>query len=81
MANYLQAMQRAHAEAEARLEMPMLLSWHDRDRDFEAPQHVSKCHRDSTTPGYVDHGLNLGASLKIDIENGRFVFFYLDAAI
>lgn len=79
--SYLQAMQLARTESESRLEMPMLLSWYDRDRDFEAPQHVSECHQDSATPGYVDYGLNHGASLKIDIEAGRFVFFYHDAAI
>jgi hypothetical protein len=81
LADYLQAMQRARAEAEARLGMPMLLSWYDKDRDFEAPQHVSECHQTSATPGYVDYGLNHGASLMIDIEAGRFVFFYRDAAI
>lgn len=81
LADYLQAMQRAREESESRLEMPMLLSWYDRDRDFEAPQHVSECHQDSATPGYVDYGLNHGASLKIDFENGRFVFFYRDAAV
>jgi hypothetical protein len=79
--DYLQAMQLARDKSEARLEMPMLLSWYDRDRDFEAPQHVSECHQDSATPGYVDYGLSHGASLKIDIEGGRFVFFYRDAAI
>lgn len=79
--DYLHAMQLARDESEARLEMPMLLSWYDRDRDFEAPQHVSECHQDSATPGYVDYGLNHGASLKIDIENGRFVIFYRDAVI
>ncbi len=31
----------------------MLLSWYDRDRDFEAPQHVSECHEKGATPGYV----------------------------
>ena len=81
LTDYLQAMQLARDEAEARLEMPMLLSWYNRDRDFEAPQHVSECHQDSATPGYVDYGLNHGASLKIDFENGRFVFFYRDAAV
>jgi hypothetical protein len=27
----------------------------------------------------VDYGLNHGARLVIDIESGRFVFFYRDA--
>ena len=72
-------MRLAQGEAEARLEMPMLLSWYDRDRDFEAPQHVSECHQASATPGYIDYALHRGASLMIDVEEGRFVFFYRDA--
>lgn len=78
-ADYRAAMLLAKAEAENQLEEPMLLSWYDRDRDFEAPQHASECHQDSATPGYVDYGLNHGASLMIDIQSGRFVFFYRDA--
>lgn len=63
--------------AEERLGEAMLLSWYDRDRDFESPQHASECHSDSAVPGYVDYGIHHGATLKIDIEQGRFVFFYL----
>jgi len=55
----------------------MLLSWYDRDRDFESPQHAGECHLDSAVPGYVDYGLNHGANLMVDVEEGRFVFFYL----
>ncbi len=77
--DYRAAMQMAQKEAAARLETPMLLSWYDRDRDFEAPQHASECHEGSATPGYVDYAVNHGASLMIDIEQGRFVFFYRDA--
>ena len=75
-ADYLEAMQLAQAEAGARLNDPMLLSWYDRDRDFEAPQHASECHQDSAVPGYVDYGIHHGATLMVDVENGRFVFFY-----
>ena len=75
--DYRQAMARADAIAAERLGDTMLLSWYDRDRDFESPQHSSECHQDSATPGYVDYGLNHGATLKVDIEQGRFVFFYL----
>lgn len=67
----------AEAVAEERLGETMLLSWYDRDRDFESPQHAGECHQDSAVPGYVDYGLYHGARLKVDIENGRFVFFYL----
>lgn len=74
--DYQEAMRLADTEAEALLSDYMLLSWYDRDRDFESPQHSSECHLDSATPGYVDYGLNHGATVKIDIEDGRFVFFY-----
>jgi len=75
--DYRAAMQIANAEADERLGQHMLLSWYDRDRDFESPQHASECHLDSAVPGYVDYGIHHGATLKVDIENGRFVFFYL----
>ena len=77
LTDYLAAMQLANHAAAARLGDSMLLSWYDRDRDFESPQHASECHRDSAVPGYVDYGLHHGATLMIDIEDGRFVFFYL----
>jgi len=76
LVDYLAAMRLAELEAANRLGQAMLLSWYDRDRDFEAPQHVSECHADSAVPGYVDYALHRGAALKVDIENGRFVFFY-----
>ncbi len=75
--DYRAAMALADAEARARLGDFMLLSWYDRDRDFESPQHASECHLDSAIPGYVDYGVSHGATLMVDIEDGRFVFFYL----
>lgn len=78
-ADYREAMRLAGDAAANRLHTPMLLAWYDRDRDFEAPQHVSECHQASATPGYVDYALNHGASLMIDIDAGRFVFFYREA--
>lgn len=77
LGDYLQAMELANQEAEKELGENMLISWYDRDRDFESPQHSSECHQDSAVPGYVDYGIHHGASLMIDIEQGRFVFFYL----
>jgi hypothetical protein len=76
-ADYLSAMALANREAQARLGDHMLLSWYDRDRDFESPQHVSECHQASAVPGYVDYAVHRGATLKVDVERGRFVFFYL----
>lgn len=75
--DYRAAMALADVEAEQRFGEYMLLSWYDRDRDFEAPQHSSECHVDSAIPGYVDYGISHGATLMVDIEAGRFVFFYL----
>jgi hypothetical protein len=77
--DYLEAMGLANVEAAARLREYMLLSWYDRDRGFEAPQHVSECHEASAVPGYVDYGVHHGATLKVDVEDGRFVFFYRPA--
>jgi hypothetical protein len=77
VSDYRAAMRIANAEAESRIGQYMLLSWYDRDRDFESPQHASECHLDSAVPGYVDYGIHHGATLKVDIEHGRFVFFYL----
>lgn len=76
-AGYREAMRLAQATAEARLGASMLLSWYDRDRDFESPQHTSHCDRPGAIPGYVNFGLSHGARLKVDIGRGRFVFFYL----
>lgn len=76
-ADYHEATALADGEAAARLGEYMLLSWYDRDRDFESPQHASECHLDSAVPGYVDYGLNHGATLMVDVEDGRFVFFYM----
>lgn len=75
--DYLAAMRLANAEATRRPGDHMLLSWYDRDRDFESPRHASECHQASATPGYVDYGLHHGETLMVDIEDGRFVFLDL----
>ena len=75
--DYQQAMQAANKLAEAEYGDYMLLAWYDRDRDFESPQHASECHVNSAIPGYIDYALYHGATLKIDFEQGRFIFFYL----
>jgi len=75
--NYLEAMTLAGVEADRRLGEHMLLAWYDRERDFESPQHASECHLDSAVPGYVDYALSHGATLKVDFDDGRFVFFYM----
>lgn len=78
--DYKVAMKIANAEAKQRMDEPMLISWYDRDRDFESPQHSSECHLDSVIPGYVDYAISHGAKLMIDIERDRFVFFYISVS-
>ncbi len=75
--DYHQAMELANREAEQQLGEVILLSWYDRDRNFESPIQASETHKGRAIPGYVDYGLNHGARLVIDIHMGRFVFFYL----
>jgi len=77
LTDYSKAMKDAEKIAHEKLENFMLLSWYDRDRDFESPLHSSECHEESATPGYVDYGLNHGATLKVDFYQGRFIFFFL----
>lgn len=79
--DYIEAMKIADGVAKQQLGSYMLLSWYDADRDFESPQHAGECHLDSAVPGYVDYALYRNANLKVDIERGRFVFFYLKVEI
>jgi len=81
VADYRAAMQLANSVAQKELGEFMLISWYDRDRDFESPQHSSECHLDSAIPGYVDYGISHGANLMVDFEHGRFVFFYMPVAM
>jgi len=76
LSNYREAIEVASRIANQRFGEVMMLSWYDRDRDFESPQHASECHLDSAIPGYVDYGINHGANLKVVIEEGRFVFYF-----
>jgi hypothetical protein len=67
----------ADAAATTVLEDMTCLSWFDRERNQEAPAHVSECHDASCdTPGYLDYATSRGAELKVDIDNGAFVFLY-----
>jgi len=74
--DYLEAMEPAKEEIVKHVDDYMLMSWYDRDRDFESPQHASESDEECAVPGYVDYGINHGATFKVDIEKGRFVFFF-----
>jgi hypothetical protein len=68
------AMTQANKVAQQLLGEVMLLSWYDRDREFESPQHSSECHLDSAIPGYVDYGISHGAKLMINFEKDVLFF-------
>jgi hypothetical protein len=72
--DYQMAMTQANKVAQQLLGEVMLLSWYDRDREFESPQHSSECHLDSAIPGYVDYGISHGAKLMINFEKDVLFF-------
>ena len=63
--------------ANERLGENMLLSWYDRERDLESPAHVSECHEGCAVKGFWDYALNRGATLAVDVDDGRFVFCFM----
>lgn len=73
--DFREAMALAKEQAGKRFEEYMLASWYDRDRDFESPAHATETPGDEKN-GYIHYGINHGARLKVDIEEGRFVFFF-----
>jgi hypothetical protein len=76
VSGYRQALEFATGEAQKRFEEYMLVSWYDRDRDFESPPNTTECAAGCKKDGYIHYGMNHGAKLKVDIEDGRFVFFF-----
>lgn len=73
--DYQETMVLAKEEAGKRFDEYMLVSWYDRDRDFESPPNTTECRDGCEKNGYILYGLNHGAKLKVDIEDGRFMFF------
>ncbi|HED15344.1 MAG TPA: hypothetical protein ENI64_00785 [Gammaproteobacteria bacterium] len=76
LTGYREAIELADRIASEHYGEVMMLSWYDRDRDFESPQHASECHLDSAIPGYADYGINHGANSMVILEKGRFVFYF-----
>ena len=66
----------ADAEAARRYEEYMLVSWYDRDRELESPAHATEGPEGGPTDGYIHYALSHDAALKVDVADGRFVFFY-----
>ena len=68
----------AQAIARQRLgEEAMLLSWYDRERDYESPAGVSECHKNCPIKGFWDYAENRGGRLAVDFGDGKFVFCFL----
>ena len=55
-------------------EETMLISWNDRERDIHSPQCL-KCEIKGD-PGWEVYGRNHGGRLRVDINDGMFVFIY-----
>ena len=76
VSGYLEAMALAKEIAAERFEEYMLISWYDRDRDYEAPPNTTECPGACEKNGYIFYAHSHGARLKVDIEKGRFIFFF-----
>jgi len=76
VADYNAAVAMAKVEAVKRFEEYMLISWYDRDRDYESPPNTSERGDEFPKDGYIHYALSHGAKLKVDIGQGRFVFFF-----
>ena len=74
--DYSDALVIADFHAARRFDEFMLISWYDRDRDFESPPHTTENPDDGPKDGYIHYALSHGAKLMVDVGSGRFVFFY-----
>ena len=52
---------------------PMLLAWFDRRRGLESPQ-AAECTKDK--PGWFAYAVSHGGNVKVDINQGEYVFVY-----
>ena len=69
----------ADAIAEEMLGGAVNLSFWDRDRNLEAPGHVSECKSEiCNIPGWLEYAQHRGGKLMVDYDDGRFVFCYRD---
>jgi len=75
ISDYQEAVALAKQEAGKRFEEYMLVSWYDRDRDYESPPNTTESAGDQKD-GYIHYALSHEAKLKVDIEKGRFIFFF-----
>ena len=77
VADYQQALDLARQLAEEELGENRLLCWYDRDRDIQSHRQNSGTSDEGAALGYIEYGIQQGAKLQIDVQGGRFVFFFL----
>jgi hypothetical protein len=80
ISDYQEAVTLANEQAEKRFEEFMLISWYDKDRDVESPPNTTECAVACQKDGYIHYAVNHEAKLKVDIDDGRFVFFFTPIA-
>jgi hypothetical protein len=74
--NFWDAMSLAEEAAVVTIGENFLLSWYDRDREFAPSQPVDERDQPDAVPGYAEYAIKHGARLMVDIDHGRFVFFF-----
>ncbi len=52
------------------------MAFFDRQAGRESPAHASECHGDCEVPGYEEYAVNRGATLKVVVNGGAYVFIY-----
>lgn len=73
---FARARQAADSAAAAELGEFTCLAFFDRPAGIESPAHASECHGDCEVPGYEEYAVNRGATLKVVVNGGEYVFLY-----
>lgn len=55
----------------------LLISWYERDRDYESPSNTTECGAGCPKNGDIICGLSRGATSRADIGAGRPAFFFV----
>jgi len=72
----MEASRDAHLVAGEILGENVCMAWYDREKDRESPAHASECHGSCEVPGYVEYAVNRGATIKVVVDDGAYVFCF-----
>ncbi len=75
-AGFADAKKAADAAAAAALGECTCMAFFDRQAGRESPAHASECHGDCEVPGYEEYAVHRGATLKVVVNRGDYVFLY-----